>query len=148
MSRTATRAHHYLPNFGSFAMAARFLIFAELLAIIITIGRNHIFDEQAWQELSLLSAFALTIAFCSIVVLKLASPLLRRLPPALGSTAGVVLLLAGSAPGAGAWVGPGSCCCCSRSPPRARRRSSSPSTICTSSPSAGRRGATRCSCAA
>ena len=81
MSRTATRAHHYLPNFGSFAMAARFIIFAELLAIIITIGRNHIFDEQAWQELSLLSAFALTIAFCSIVVLKLASPLLRRLPP-------------------------------------------------------------------
>src|SRR3989304_300691 len=75
MSRTATRAHHYLPNFGSFAMAARFLIFAELLAIIITIGRNHIFDEQAWQELSLLSAFALTIAFCSIVVLKLAPPL-------------------------------------------------------------------------
>jgi len=99
MSRTATRAHHYLPNFGSFAMAARFLIFAELLAIIITIGRNHIFDEQAWQELSLLSAFALTIAFCSIAVLKLASPLLRRLPPALGSTVVVLLLLAVTAAG-------------------------------------------------
>ena len=38
-------------------------------------------------------------AFCSIAVLKLASPLLRRLPPALGSTVVVLLLLAVTAAG-------------------------------------------------
>jgi two-component system sensor histidine kinase AlgZ len=83
----------YLPEFGSFSMLIRFLLVAELIAIVITIGRNAELNDQAWQDFSLLSLFAMSIAFTGIIVLKLAAPLLRRSSTALGSTLAVTLLL-------------------------------------------------------
>ncbi len=93
MPQSETREQHFLPDFGSFGMAIRFIFLAELIAIIITIGRNPVFDEQAWQDLNLLSAFAISISLCSVVILKLASPLLRRTSVAFGSVLVVLLLL-------------------------------------------------------
>jgi two-component system sensor histidine kinase AlgZ len=93
MSKSYTEEQHFLPDFGSFGLAIRFIVLAELIAIIITIGRNSAFDEQAWQDLNLLSAFAVSIALCSMVILKLVSPLLRRTSAALGSVLVVLLLL-------------------------------------------------------
>ncbi|MFL6647744.1 MAG: sensor histidine kinase [Sulfurifustaceae bacterium] len=93
MAHAPIQERHFLPDFGSFAMAIRFIFLAELIAIIITIGRNPVFDEHAWQDLNLLSAFAIAISLCSVVVLKLASPLLRRTPVILGSVLVVLLLL-------------------------------------------------------
>ncbi len=93
MSREKTQDLHFLPDFGSFGMAIRFMFLAELIAIIITIGRNSTFDEQAWQDLNLLSAFAITISLCSVVILKIAAPLLQRTSVAVGSMLVVLLLL-------------------------------------------------------
>jgi two-component system, LytTR family, sensor histidine kinase AlgZ len=84
---------HFLPDFGSFGMALRFILLAEIVAILITIGRNPVFDEQAWQDLNLLSAFAISISLCSVVILKIAAPLLRRSSAVFGSVLVVLLLL-------------------------------------------------------
>ena len=93
MPREQTHERYFLPDFGSFGMAIRFILLAELIAIIITIGRNPVFDEQAWQDLNLLSAFAISISLFSVVILKLTAPLLRRTSVMVGSILVVMLLL-------------------------------------------------------
>jgi two-component system sensor histidine kinase AlgZ len=82
-----------IPNFASFGTAIRIIFIAELIALIITVGRNQIFDEQAWTDFNLLSAFALTISFGSIVALTLASPLLKRLSAGAGVIIAFLLML-------------------------------------------------------
>lgn len=104
MPQTQTREQQFFPDFGSFSLAIRFIFLAELIAIIITIGRNPVFDEQAWQDLNLLSAFAISISLCSVVILKLASPLLRRTSVAVGSVLVVLLLLLVTAVGTDAMI--------------------------------------------
>ena len=99
MSKDKSPDTYFLPDFGSFGMAIRFILLAELIAIIITIGRNPVFDEQAWQDLNLLSAFAITISLCSVVILKLAAPLLKRASVTIGSLLVVLLLLLTTAVG-------------------------------------------------
>jgi two-component system sensor histidine kinase AlgZ len=94
MSKTPIKDPHFLPDFGSFGMAARFVSLALLIALIITIGRNEHFDEQAWQEFNLLIAFALALSFVSVLVLKLISPLLNRMSVVAGSALAVLVLLA------------------------------------------------------
>jgi len=91
--RESGAARTFLPDFGSFGMAARIVLLAELIAIIVTIGRNPTFDEIAWQDFNLLSAFAITISLATVVVLKLASPLLNRLSTTLASVLIVLLVL-------------------------------------------------------
>ena len=91
--RESTPAQGFLPDFGSIGMAARIVLLAELVAIIITIGRNPTFDEIAWQDFNLLSAFAITISLATIVVLKLSAPLLNRMSIGLASVLIVLLVL-------------------------------------------------------
>jgi two-component system sensor histidine kinase AlgZ len=93
MSNTSVEKSHLLPDFGTFSMLIRFVILAELIAIIITIGRNTDFNEQAWQDFSLLSLFAVSIALCSFVVLKIASPRFKRASTGTGSVLAVRLIL-------------------------------------------------------
>jgi two-component system sensor histidine kinase AlgZ len=93
MSNASVENSHHLPDFGTFSMLIRFVILAELIAIIITIGRNTDFNEQAWQDFSLLSLFAVSIALCSFVALKIASPLFKRASTGTGSVLAVLLLL-------------------------------------------------------
>jgi two-component system sensor histidine kinase AlgZ len=93
MHKTDTRQQHFLPDFGSLGIALRLVLFAELIAIVITIGRNETFDARAWQDFNLLSAFALGVTLATLVVLKLASPLLRRVSVVTGSLVVVLLVL-------------------------------------------------------
>ena len=93
-----------MPDFGSFGLAIRFIFLAELIAIIITIGRNSVFDAQAWQDLNMLSAFAIAISLCSVMVLKLVAPLLKRVSVAIGSILVVLLLLSVTAVGTDAMI--------------------------------------------
>jgi two-component system, LytTR family, sensor histidine kinase AlgZ len=104
MRRDKTQDQQFLPDFGSFGLAIRFIFLAELIAIIITIGRNSVFDEQAWQDLNLLSAFALAISLCSVVVLKLVAPLMKYMSAAMGSILVVLLLLLVTAVGTDAMI--------------------------------------------
>ena len=93
MPNTNTEKPQFLPDFGSFSMMIRFVVLAELIAVIITIGRNTDFNDQAWQDFSVLSLFAVSIALCCLLVLKMAMPLFRRTSTATGSVLAVVLLL-------------------------------------------------------
>src|SRR3990172_11238852 len=99
MPKRQMQEQHFLPDFGSLGRAIRFMVLSELTPIIITIGRNPVFDEQAWQDLNLLSAFAISISLFGVVILKLASPLLRRTSAAFGSVLVVLLLLCVTAVG-------------------------------------------------
>lgn len=93
MPNTSTEKLQFLPEFGTFNMLIRFVVLAELLAVIVTIGRNTDFNEQAWQDFSLLSLFAVSIALCCMIVLKMAAPLFRRTSTGTGSVLAVLLLL-------------------------------------------------------
>lgn len=93
MSNTGTEKSQFLPDFGTFSMLIRLVVLAELIAIIIAIGRTSEFNDQSWQDFTLLSFFAVSIALCSFVVLKIASPLFKRTSTAMGSVLAVVLLL-------------------------------------------------------
>jgi two-component system sensor histidine kinase AlgZ len=93
MSNTNPTSQRFAPDFASVGMIVRLLALAELIALIITIGRNSGLNAEAWQEFNLLSAFALGITLVSWVVLRLASPLLRHLSVVVGSLLVIVLLL-------------------------------------------------------
>jgi two-component system, LytTR family, sensor histidine kinase AlgZ len=95
---------HFLPDFGSFGMAIRFILLAEIVALLITIGRNPVFDEQAWQDLNMLSAFAISISLLSVMILKLTAPLLRRTSVGFGSVLVVLILLFVTAVGTDAMI--------------------------------------------
>ena len=72
MNRSNSSAQDFLPDFASLSNALRIIFLALIIAVIITIGRNSVFDERTWQDLNLLTAFALMISFVSVIVLKLA----------------------------------------------------------------------------
>ncbi|GMR19749.1 MAG: histidine kinase [Gammaproteobacteria bacterium] len=93
MANTAESSNSFTPNFGSFGVAIRIILLAELVAVIITIGRNSSFDQQAWQDLNLLSAFALILSFITVVILKIASPLIGKMTVINGATVVFLLLL-------------------------------------------------------
>jgi two-component system sensor histidine kinase AlgZ len=88
-----TEKSHLLPDFGTFNMLIRLVVLAELIAVIISIGRNTEFSEQAWQDFSQLSLFAVSIALCGFVMLKIASPLFNRASTKSGSVLAVLLLM-------------------------------------------------------
>jgi len=91
--------YSFLPNLGSFGVAIRIILFSLMIAIIVTIGRNAAFDEKAWQDLNLLVAFALAMAFTAIVLLSLMSPIIKRMSPAGGSLVIFLTLLLAAALG-------------------------------------------------
>ncbi len=93
MNRSNSSAQDFLPDFASLSNALRIIFLALIIAVIITIGRNSVFDERTWQDLNLLTAFALMISFVSVIVLKLAHPFIRRMTLASGSIVVFMLLL-------------------------------------------------------
>jgi two-component system sensor histidine kinase AlgZ len=104
MAQTRTQPQYLLPDFGSLGMAVRFVLLAEVIAVIITIGRNSAFDQRALQDFTLLSAFAVFISLGVVLVLRLASPLLKRTSTALGSILVVLVLLVVTAVGTDAVI--------------------------------------------
>jgi len=84
---------HFLPDFGSFKVAIRMILLAVIIATVITISRNDTFDENAWQDLNLLIGFALILSIFSALVLKLFSPVIRRMSVMGGSLLVILLIL-------------------------------------------------------
>lgn len=101
---TTAPAQSALPDLGTLGMALRIVLLAETIALIVAIGRNPALDVQAWQDLKLLSMFALALALLSAVALMLFSPLLKRMSLATGSVFVVLLLLAVTAVGTDAVI--------------------------------------------
>jgi len=104
MAKPSTKELHVLPEFGTLGIAIRMVFLAIVIALIITIGRNERFDEQAWQDLNLLIAFALALSLASALVLSLLSPWLKRASVATGSTLVVLVLLAVAVVGTDAMI--------------------------------------------
>jgi two-component system sensor histidine kinase AlgZ len=104
MAKPSTKELHVLPEFGTLGIAIRMVFLAIVIALIITIGRNEKFDEQAWQDLNLLVAFALALSLASALVLSLLSPWLKRASVATGSTLVVLVLLAVAVVGTDAMI--------------------------------------------
>lgn len=99
MTNPPAKDSQLLPDFGSLGMAIRFVLLALAIALTITIGRNERFDVQAWQDLNLLVAFALSLSLASAAVLILISPWLRRMSMTTGSIFALLVLLAVSVVG-------------------------------------------------
>ena len=93
MAKASVEGQHFLPDFGSFKVAIRIVFLAVIIAAIITISRNDIFDETAWQDLNLLTSFALILSLSSVLVLKMFSPVIRRLSISSGSLLVFLLIL-------------------------------------------------------
>lgn len=96
---TSPAQQRALPNFGSFGVAIRIILFAEIIALIVTVSRNAALDDKAWSEFTFLAAFAFAIAVASVIALKLVSPFVRRMSRLAGSAVVFFALLAGSALG-------------------------------------------------
>ena len=97
LSREAVDERNFLPDFGSFGIAIRLVLLAQLIAIIITIGRHSGLDAHTWQDLRTLSAFALVVSMTTVIVLKLAAPLVRRMSALMGAAVVFLLLLCATA---------------------------------------------------
>ena len=87
------KEQNFLPDFGSFGIAIRIILLWIVVALVITIGRNPDFNQQAWQDLNFLAGFALVLAGCTVVTLKLASPLVGRMTLINGAVVVFLLLL-------------------------------------------------------
>ncbi|MDH4133622.1 MAG: histidine kinase [Gammaproteobacteria bacterium] len=90
---TSGDRQHFLPDFGSLRVAIRMALLAVIIAVLITIGRNEIFDPAAWQDLNLLTGYALVLSLISSLVLKLFSPVIRRMSVRGGSLLVLLLIL-------------------------------------------------------
>jgi two-component system sensor histidine kinase AlgZ len=84
---------HFLPDLGSVGAALRFVMLAIIIALVIAIGRNNVFDDRAWTDFSLLTLFAVIIAGLGVATLRFCAPLIRRLAPLPASGALLALLL-------------------------------------------------------
>lgn len=91
--RNSKPEHHFFTDVGSFASAIRIILAAELIAIIVTVGRNPFFNKQAWDDLNFFSAYALLISFILILTLRVMSPVLRRVSIKAGAIVTFLLLL-------------------------------------------------------
>ena len=87
------KTQDFLPDFGSFSIAIRLIFLAVVVALVITIGRNPAFDQQAWNDFNLLATFALIVSFGTVAVLKLMAPVISRMNTLLGNATVFLLLM-------------------------------------------------------
>lgn len=93
MAKTQSDKPALAADLGSFGLVPRLIILTEVIAIIITIGRNDNLSAIAWQEFNLLSACALIVSLCGVVILKLVAPLFRHLSSVVASLLAITLML-------------------------------------------------------
>ncbi len=97
MRRNDNRPTSYLPDFSSGAIAWRVLVLAQVVAVILTVSRNHALDQALWNDLLTMTVFAQAIAVSSIIALKIVFPLLAPIRAGLGMTIIFLLLIIVSA---------------------------------------------------
>ncbi|MHB8254200.1 MAG: sensor histidine kinase [Acidiferrobacter sp.] len=84
---------YFLPDFGSLSIAAKILMLAEIIAVIFTIALNDRLDLVVGRDFLFLSAYTLTIAVVSLILLRIANRGIRRLSAVMGSLVVVGLML-------------------------------------------------------
>jgi two-component system sensor histidine kinase AlgZ len=82
-----------LPELASLRNVLRILLIAELLALVLVLGRHASVGADALEDLARLSVFVLAIALAGAVTLRLAAPWLARLSATVRTLLVLVLLL-------------------------------------------------------
>ena len=82
------------PDLGTWVIAMRIIVFAQMLAIMITLSRNFRFDYSTWEELLQITVVVQAIAIsCAIALRLIAGPLQRMSTIGGGLFAFIVLVL-------------------------------------------------------
>ena len=81
----------FLPDFCSIQVLFVVVIIAQLLAFVLMLASSS--SGQRWQDLGLISLFVQWVALCSVLVLCLLRPLLRRLSNIMAGFVSYALLL-------------------------------------------------------
>ena len=85
---------NYFPDLGTLLIAMRIVVFAQMLAIMITLSRNFAFDYSTWEELVRISVVVQVIAVSCVLALRfLALPLQKMSTLGGGLVAFTVLVL-------------------------------------------------------
>ena len=81
------------PDLRATPIALRFVIGAQVIAVILAMARNSALDMTTWQDLLLLTAFTQTVALCSVLVLKISAKSLHQLELPTGAAIAFMVLL-------------------------------------------------------
>lgn len=81
------------PDLRATAIALRFLLGAQVIAIILTVARNSALDTAAWHDFLLLTVFTQAVAVCSVLVLKIIAKTLHQLELPVGAAIAFIILL-------------------------------------------------------
>ncbi len=84
---------YFLPDFGSLALAAKVLVMAEAIAVIFTIASSDSLGPATLRHFLFLSAYTLTVALVSLILLRVVNRGLRQLSAVVGSLVVVALML-------------------------------------------------------
>ncbi len=83
----------FLPNFGSATTALQILLVAFGFSVIITLGRNPAWRPGAGEDLFQLTSLVMLIAIVCVIVLRLCTAPLRRLPIVAGAITAFMILV-------------------------------------------------------
>ena len=67
------------PDFKSATITWRFLLGAQIIAVVLTVARNSEFNAEAWSDFLLMTAFTQIVAVLSIVTLKIIAKPLQKM---------------------------------------------------------------------
>ena len=84
---------YFLPDFGSLSMAVKILVLAETIAVIFTIGLNDHLGITVGKDFAFLSAYTLTVALVSLLLLRIANRGIQRLSAIVGSLVVISVML-------------------------------------------------------
>jgi len=79
-----------VPNFGGATIALRLIVFAQIIAVILTVARNSGINQATWTDLFQMTVLTQAIALGSIVALKIIAAPVQKLSPRV---AGIIVFL-------------------------------------------------------
>ena len=86
MTNDSARTASLVPNFGGAKIALSLIVFAQIIAIVLTVSRNSAIDQTMWRDLLHMTVLSQSIAFASIVALRAIANPVRKLSPKLAGT--------------------------------------------------------------
>ncbi len=81
------------PDLRTTPITLRFILGAQVVAVILAVARNSALDIAAWHDFLLLTAFTQAVALCSILALKSGAKSLHQLDLPTGAAVAFIVLL-------------------------------------------------------
>ncbi len=83
---SSARSASLVPNFGGAKIALSLIVFAQIIAIILTASRNGSINQVMWGDLLHMTILSQSIAFASIAALRVVANPVRKLSPKVAGT--------------------------------------------------------------